>query len=342
MSKSKAALAAWVLLLAGAIVPRSAIAQSSPPPAKPLVLVPYESPGSTDPHAATITKTLAAALTAAGMSVTTVAPVDHLDAVADAAKLCADNGAAGLLVPEGRYEQTKKVIPAPFVTVLRYPTHVDFRLDEIGCDGSVRWSATTSGDDVRTGAFSVGNLGSSVDAAFRIAVEAAVKARASASVAETTSNLAAPAAAAAPATTPVTYVVVPFEQPTFADPHSVDMTHSLLTQLQKQNVAVKAGTAIDHLAVVSTAAQLCTANTAQAIIVPDVRIEQSSFTGRSHAALRLALVSCTGTVLAHGAGEADMGSGFMVNFGAAAVGVSERAMGPAIDQLFAAKTKSAT
>ena len=46
----------------------------------------------------------------------------------------------GILVPEGRYEQTLKVIPTPFVSILRYPTHVEFRLDQIGCDGAVRWT----------------------------------------------------------------------------------------------------------------------------------------------------------------------------------------------------------
>jgi hypothetical protein len=135
--------------------------------------------------------------------------------VANAAKICADNGASGILVPEGRYEQTKKVIPAPFVTILRYPTHVDFRLDEIGCDGTVRWSTTTMGDEAPTGAFSVGNLGAAVDAAFRTAVQAAAKA-CGAAVMQPTATTVPAAAIPAPAGTasPATYVLVPFEQPT--------------------------------------------------------------------------------------------------------------------------------
>ena len=92
---------------------------------------------------------------------------------------------------------------------------------------------------------------------------------------------------------------------------------------------------------VTSAQQLCAANGVQAIIVPDVRIEQSSSKGRSHAALRLSLMSCTGSVLGHGSGEADMG-GVMNNFGAAVVGVSERAMSPAIDQLFPNAPKPAS
>jgi hypothetical protein len=134
-------------------------------------------------------------------------------------------------------------------------------------------------------------------------------------------------------------VLVPFEEPTIADPRSADMTHSLLVQLQAQKLDVKVGSPIDHYSAVSSASQLCTANAAQAIIVPDVRIEQSAVTARSHASLHLELLSCTGSVLGHGAAEADMGQPTMVNFGAAVVAVSERAMTPAIEQLFPSKAK---
>jgi hypothetical protein len=339
MSVLKAFAFACALVLAGLSAPVPVLAQTPAPPATAappkLVLLPYESPGSTDPHAVAITQALAADLAAAGVAVTSVAPVDHLDAVANAAKICADNGASGILVPEGRYEQTRKVIPAPFVTILRYPTHVEFRLDEIGCGGAIRWSTTTTGDEAPSGAFSVGNLGAAVDAAFRTAVQAAAAARASASVAQPAAA-AVPAATASPAAavTPSAYVLVPFEQPGIADPRGADVTRSLLTQLQQRKLDVKPGTPIDHFSAVANAQQLCTGSGAQAIIVPDVRVEQSSATGRSHASMRLTLLSCSGTVLGHGAAEADMGNGFLGNFGAAVVGVSERAMGPAIDQLF--------
>jgi hypothetical protein len=336
----------WVAACAAALVVGSApaLAQAPATPAAPpattagaakLVLVPYEEPGSTDPHATAITQTLAADLAAAGVAASSVAPVDHLDAVANAAKICADNGASGILIPEGRYEQTKKIIPAPFVTILRYPTHVEFRLDEIGCDGAVRWSLTTNGDEAPTGAFSVGNLGAAVDAAFRTAVQAASTARAAANVPQAASTVVAAApgtvAVAAP---PSTYLLLPIEQPSVGDPHAPDMTHSLLTHLQQRKLDVKLGTPIDHLSAVAGAQQLCAANGAQAIVVPNVRIEQSSVTGRSHAGLRLTLLSCTGSILGHGAGEADMGQAFMYNFGAAVTGVTERAMDPALDQLF--------
>jgi hypothetical protein len=347
MTILKAIVFACVPALAGLSIPVAALAQTPPPaPAAPapapasgakLVLVPYESPGSTDPHATAITQTLKDDLAAANVAVTTLAPADHLEAVASAAKICADNNATGILVPEGRYEQTKKVIPAPFVTILRYPTHVEFRLDEVGCDGGVRWTITTTGDEAPTGAFSVGNLGAAVDAAFRTALQAAATARAAANVPQTAASaVAAAPAPAAPAPPPSSYLLVPFEQPGIADPRGPDITRSLLAKLQEHKLDVKAGVALDHFTVVKNAPRLCSDFGTQAIIVPDVRVEQSSVTGRSHASLRLTLLNCSGSVLRHGAAEADVGQVFMGNFGATVVGVSEKAMGPAIDQLFPA------
>ena len=305
----------------------------------PLVLVPYQEPGSTDPHALAISQELSADLTTAGVATTTIAPTDRIDAVANAAKICADNHASGLLVAEGRYEQTlKQFSVALFVTIMRYPTHVEFRLDNVGCDGVVRWSTTATGDQAPSGIDSVGNLGAAIDGAFSSAVQDAAHAFAIATIPATaTARAVAPAASVTAKPGPgSTYLLLPFEQPGVADPRAPDITHSMLLQLQEHKLTVKVGTPIDHFSAVATAGDLCASNGAQAIIVPNVRVEQSSFSGRSHASLHLALLNCNGAVLGHASGEADMGNGFIHNFGAAVVGVSERAMGPAIDQLFPA------
>jgi hypothetical protein len=335
---SACAVAIATLICAPSVLAQTPAPSAAPvaaplPPGPKLVLLPYEAPGSTDPHAGDITKELAADLFAAGVVAAPVEPVDHLDAIAGAAKICADNGATGILVPEGRYEQTQKIIPAPFVTILRYPTHVEMRLDDVGCDGKVRWTTTTTGDEAPSGAFSVGNLGSYVDAAFRTAAKAAAVARGAATIPPSAVATSAAPPAAAPATI-ASYLLLPVEEPGIADPRGPDISHSLLTQLQARKLDVKMGTSIDHVTAVTSAPQLCAAGGTQAIIVPNVRVEQSSFNGRSHAQMRLALLSCGGGVMRHGVGEADMGSGFIRNFGAAVVGVSERAMIPAIDQLF--------
>jgi hypothetical protein len=142
-----------------------------------------------------------------------------------------------------------------------------------------------------------------------------------------------------PATPPSTYVLVPFEQPGIADPRGADVTRSLLAKLQDRKLDVKTASPVDHYAVVANAPALCTTAGAQAIIVPDVRVEQSSVTGHSHASLRLTMLNCGGAVIGHGAAEADMGQAFLGNFGAAVVGVSEKAMPAAIDQLLSATPK---
>ncbi|TAM76263.1 hypothetical protein EPN44_05980 [bacterium] len=350
MSTLKTLTSAFLLLLAGFSSSTAALAQTaspSPTPtaaAKTLVLIPYQEPGSTDPHALAISQALSAELAAAGVSVTSVAPIGHLDAVANASIICAENKASALLVPEGRYEQTlKRFSVSFFLTMLKYPTHVEFRLDEIGCDRVVRWSTATTADQMPSGVDSVGNVGAAIDVAFSSAVQAAVHAFATATVTQSPTMTQTPADPAASTPTPTvaatpqaqsTYLLLPFEQPGVADPRAADITHSLLTQLQQRKLNVKVGMPIDHLSAIADAQQLCTGSGAQTIIIPNVRIEQSSYTGRSHAALRLTSLSCNGSVLGHGFAQADMGNGFINNFGAAAVGVSERAMGPAIEQLF--------
>ncbi|HTU69595.1 MAG TPA: hypothetical protein VMF11_04665 [Candidatus Baltobacteraceae bacterium] len=309
-------------------------------PPKGLVLVPFEEPNSTDPHAAAVTEAILADFAAAGMTVPTVAPIDHIDAVSTAAKICATNNAWAVLIPDGRSEQTMKRVAVSFVTVLHYPTHVELRLDVVGCNGRVLWSTVTTGDQNPGGVYSVGNLGAAVDAAFASAAQEAVQKYVHATIPESAATGADPSAA--PVAQPASgaaYLLLPVGQPGIADPRADDITHSLAEQMQQRKLEVKVGASIDHLSAVTTAPQLCSANGVQGIVVPTVRIEQSGVTGASHAVVRLALLDCSGAVSGHGYGDADLKHVTMVNFGAAAVEVSERAMGPALDQLFPA-TKS--
>jgi len=342
---------AGILMLAGLNASAVALAQTPSPatsvptqlPAPGLVLVPYEEDAkTTDPHAVAITQTFAKDLATAGVAVTVIPPLDHLDAVAGAAKICADNHATALLIPEGRYEQTLKRVPIGLLTTIyHYPVHVEFRLDEVGCDGTIRWSTTTTGDQNPGGmGFSPANLGSYVDTAFRAAELTAAQAFAVAVIPPGPTGVAAVTAPATPLVGPTSYLLLPLGQPTIADPHIADVTHSLLVQLQARKLDVKLGTPMDHLSAITGAAKLCAANGTQAIIVPNVRVEQSSFSGRSHASMHVALLSCGGAVLAHGAGEADMGGGGN-NFGAGVTAVSERAMPLALDQLFPATATAA-
>lgn len=330
----------FTVLACGMVVGASAIAlgqtASAVQTAHAPVLVPYGEPGNTDPHADAITQTLSADLTAAGIAFNTIAPTVHLDAVANAAKICAQTGATALLVPDGRYEQTEKTVALPFfITLMKYPAHVELRLDEVGCDGTVRWSTVETGDQSISGVDSVGNVGSAIDAAYRVAALEVVHDYAAVNQsALPISPVAAPNPGVPTPGPTSTVLLVPFEQPKVADPHAPDMTHSLLLQMQQRKINVTLGTPIDHLTAVADAATLCAANGAQEIVVADIRVEQSTYTGRSHAALRLTLLGCNGAILGHGDGDADTGQAFIRNFGASMVGVSERAMIPALDELF--------
>ncbi|HTA39800.1 MAG TPA: hypothetical protein VK760_12025, partial [Candidatus Acidoferrales bacterium] len=121
------------------------------------VLIPYDQPNGKDPHAEVVMNDLTHNFAAAGVTVVAAKPADHVQAVANAASLCAEYHANGLLVAEGRYEQTRKATYAVLTTVVRYPAHVEFRLDEIGCDGTVNWSKTTTADR-NTSGFSTANV----------------------------------------------------------------------------------------------------------------------------------------------------------------------------------------
>lgn len=336
-SMLKACASAVVLVFASLSFAVVARAQTPPPvaPAK-LVLLPYGEPGSTDPRAADISFTLAEDLKNAGMAVVRVPVVDHLEAVANAAKICADNGATGILIAEGRYEQTRIAESIPkYATVTRYPTRVEVRLDEIGCDGFLRWTTTTVSDEAPSDMPRIRNLGTVIDDGFARALHDAAVARASATVGRTPTGAVAASPAGAPATPP-TYLLLPFEEPGIGDAHAAQITHSFLLRLQQRKLNVTVGTPMDHITAVAAAPSLCSASGAQAIIVPKVRLEQSVETARSHAAMRLSLLSCSGKTLARGVGDADVGHIYM--FDAAFVAVSERAMGPALDQLFATQT----
>lgn len=335
-------IAAWTALLV--LSPLAAPAQTPAPSPVPgaYALIPYQEPQDDDPHAAAVTVALAADLAASGVTVTTVDPVEHLDAVRNAAQICASHHATALLVPDGRVEQTLKRVAISLVVVLRYPTHAELRLDEVGCDGIVHWSSVATGDEAPSGMYSVGNLGAAVDGAYRTAAKGVSAAFAAGGAAIAAAQTDAPVS---PAPTPgasASYLVLPFAQPKIEDPYANDITHSFMTQLEQRKIVAKPGASIDALTVIATAPALCAQNGVQGIIVPAMRIEQSSFNGRSHGVVRLALVNCDGTILAHAVGDADMGaSGFITNFGARAVGVAERAMIPALDRLFPS-TKPAT
>jgi hypothetical protein len=283
--------------LIAAAAPRQPVA----PQTKVLVLLPYEGPGSTDPYALAVSQMLSGDVAAAGLAVTRIAPLDALEAVANAAKICADNGASGILIPDGRMQETAK--PGFFSMTLN--THVDFRLHDVACDGTVRWSATTSGDDTTTGM--VPNFSGSVNAAYKTAVQRAAAARSTAVIASVPAATIVPESAA-PSQGVSTYLLLPFDVLGMANQRKVDMTTALLTRLQTHKLNVRSGTSIDPFSAVARAQQLCASSDTQAIIVPMVRMEVNEAIGAHstpHASFSLTLLGCDGRVIRHALAQGD-------------------------------------
>lgn len=304
-------------------------------PGKTYVLIPYDQPDGKDEHASAVMSDITKDFDAAHVTIVAAAPMDHLEAVQHAASLCAQYHADGLLIAEGRDEQTVKMVYAVLTNVIKYPTHVEFRLDEIGCDGVVHWSKTTTADR-NTSGFTSANLDAVVDDAFNGAIGDATSAFAQATIADyPAANAAAdPPASPAHLDPAAKYLVVPFAQPGIADPRADDIMHSFMGKLETRKITATAAAPMDRLTVIATAQSLCTAAGASAIIVPALRIEQSSFHGDSYAELHLDVVGCNGQVLVKALGTANYKRGTIRNFGADAVEVSEQAMDPALAQLF--------
>ncbi len=299
-----------------------------------LVLLPYEEPGSGDPHAAAITQDLSAEFAQNAIPVKLVSAADHVDAVANARALCESNAAAGLLIAEGRYEQTMKAVHVPFAgSITSFPTHVELRLDQFDCSGKLTWSKVATADESRSGVmFAPANVGSLVDDAFRKAAhDVAALGGAPVPVAPAPAAAVKPGSGTADAAVPAgPYLLVPFEQPGIADPRAVDMTRSLAHAMSERKMVVSVADPLDRLTAVADAAALCARSSAAAIVVPEVRVEQ---TKRTHGELRLATLGCDGRVLAHGVNTADVGpAAFGHNGGAALVEVTERATSGALDQ----------
>ena len=250
-------------------------------------------------HASAVMSDLSKDLEAAHVTVTTAAPMDHLEAVERAASLCAQYHADGLLIAEGRDEQTVKVIYAVLADVIRYPTHVEFRLDEVGCDGVVHWSKTTTADR-NTSGFSSAEPRPPWSTMLLAARSLMLRPHSRKPRSPTTrrsarrrTNRHRP-----PTWTTAKYLVVPFAQPGLAGPQAGDIMHSFMGKLEARKITATAAAPMDRLTVIATAQSLCTAAGASAIIVPALRIEQSSFHGDSYAELRLDVVGCNGVVFA--------------------------------------------
>jgi hypothetical protein len=150
---------ALVLALAGA-APALAIEQAPPGPL--YVIVPFGDPGDTDPVLKNATKQFSADLSERRIRSAIATPIDAIEAVGTAHQLCDSYSAAGLLIPQLRFEQSKERNLTGFLPVVggvvsssgvfdRSPIRASLRLYLIDCTGVVRWKTYTTANKVHKG-----------------------------------------------------------------------------------------------------------------------------------------------------------------------------------------------
>jgi hypothetical protein len=126
------------------------------------VIVPFGEPGETDPVLSNATKQLSNDLAESGIRSAIATPIDAVEAVGAARKLCREYSARGLLVPELRFEQSKERNLTGFIPVVggvisssgafdASPIRARLKLFLIDCAGVVSWKTYTTTNKVHHG-----------------------------------------------------------------------------------------------------------------------------------------------------------------------------------------------
>ena len=148
---------AVVLVLAGGVP-----ANAAPQAGALYVIVPFGEPGDTDPVQNQATQQLSMDLTERQIRSAIAPPIDAIEAVGSAPRLCTEYGATGLLVPQLRFEQSKERNLTGFIPVVggvvsssgafdRSPIRARLKLFLIDCGGAVRWKTFTTANKIHKG-----------------------------------------------------------------------------------------------------------------------------------------------------------------------------------------------
>jgi hypothetical protein len=137
-------------------------------PAPPLyVILPFGEPGDTDPVLSDATRQFAEDLSVRRVRSALGIPTDAVEAVANAHAICVQNNAAGILVSEMRFAQTKGFSAPQFAVGLvpyvggvisgiggldRTSIHAQYKLFLVDCRGKVVWRTITTAQKVHHGA----------------------------------------------------------------------------------------------------------------------------------------------------------------------------------------------
>ena len=226
--------------------------------------------------------------------------------VANAAQICAQTGASGILVPTARTEQGERKKNYVLVTVPYFATHVELRLARLRCDGTLAWSFVTFGDkdyynsNVQAAVADGHQAG---DRARDGRVRRAPAGRGARRIAGAC-RIAAPAAATAPAVLAQAgqkVAIVPFTQVGSQPDPSLDFA----TEEARKRFVARGFKAVvtdpaDHLVATKDAPAMCARYGASQLEMGTLRWEQTArFAGlRTHAEVMLTTVDCTGKVVA--------------------------------------------
>jgi len=290
MHRRLAAAACALAVLPVWAQPRPALA------ADVIAVVPFAVPGSEKNEVLDdATGILAAKLTERGDTPKVLPATDRLSVVGAAAQICAQTGAVAILVPTARTEQAVRVKQYIVTSITYFATHAELRLSRLRCDGTVAWTAVTTGDK---------------DYYFKN-VQAAVADSLGQAIVKALDSYAARAAEAAPAAPSAAAVstgpagtkiaIVPFTQAgSGADPSLDFATEEARKRFAARGADVVVTDAADHLAATKDAAAMCARYGAAKLVMGTLRTEQTSkFAGiATHAEVMLTTVDCTGKVVA--------------------------------------------
>jgi hypothetical protein len=126
------------------------------------VIIPFGEPGDTDPVLNGATQQFSVDLSQHQIRSAIATPIDAIEAVGSASRLCGEYNANGLLVPQLRFEQSKERNLTGFIPVVggvvsssgvfdRSPIRARLKVFLIDCKGIVRWKTFTTANKVHKG-----------------------------------------------------------------------------------------------------------------------------------------------------------------------------------------------
>jgi hypothetical protein len=230
-----------------------------------------------------------------GITTKTLPPMNPLAVIPNSQQLCAQAGVSALLVPMMRTEQAIHVDHYVLTNIINYATHVEIRLERIGCDGTLLPALIGTGDK----SYIFSNVQAGVaDAIGRAAKDVAAQYKAHAGDAP-----ASLVQSASPAMQGTQLALVPFSQPGSQDPSLDFATERALKFFNASGVNAVATDPLDFQVAVKSASAICANYKASKIVIGFLRTEQTPRSGgiATHAEAFLTTLDCSGRII----GETD-------------------------------------